>query len=140
MYNNYKVEIDTKPPAGAAYNDTLKEKYFLFAIRYHNLSSLFAGKIRAVITRDFIKGRDWYDIIWYLTRDPPTAPNVQFLQNALDQNTTNQTYAATEWNKLLLDRLKTADFQKIKDDVEPFLERRQDISIMEQKYLTELLQ
>ncbi len=48
-----------------------------------NLSSLFAGKIHALLCRDYIKGRDWYDFLWYTARKTPI--NYTLLQNALFQ-------------------------------------------------------
>ena len=48
-------------------------------------ASLLAGKLHAAITRRYVKGRDWYDLMWYLSQRPPPAPNLTLLQNALDQ-------------------------------------------------------
>ena len=33
-----------------------------FSIQSKNIASSFAG-------RDYIKGRDWYDFVWYMTRN-----------------------------------------------------------------------
>ncbi len=44
-----------------------------------------AGKIRALLTRPFQKGRDWYDILWYVSRIPPVEPDSLFLSNSLAQ-------------------------------------------------------
>ena len=79
-------EIDTRPPADAAIQRTLVTRHFTFVIsHYHLPSSLMAGKLHALLTRGYPKGRDWYDLIWYRSRRPPVEPNAHFLQNALDQ-------------------------------------------------------
>jgi len=31
-------------------------------------ASLFAGKIHALLCREYLKGRDWYDFVWYTSR------------------------------------------------------------------------
>jgi len=55
----------------------------MFAARHHDLPSLLAGKLHALITRAYPKGRDWYDLIWYRAVRPPIEPNLVLLQNAL---------------------------------------------------------
>ena len=68
-----KLEVDTNPPAGF---DT-EVRYLLqpvpFPVRVYTLPDLFAGKMHAVLCRrwkDRVKGRDWYDLVWYVTHHP----------------------------------------------------------------------
>ncbi len=70
-----KLEIDSRPPAGAETVSTVINRHLMFALRHHSLSSLMAGKVHALMTRNYSKGRDWYDLLWYLSHRPPTAPN-----------------------------------------------------------------
>lgn len=58
-----KLEIDTKPPAGAEIEKTLIVKHLTFALSHYRLSSLMAGKIHALISRNYPKGRDWFDLL-----------------------------------------------------------------------------
>ena len=69
-----KVEIDTRPPAGAAIRRTLVTRHFTFVISHYDLPSLMAGKLHALLIRGYPKGRDWYDLIWYRSRRPPVEP------------------------------------------------------------------
>ena len=39
-----------------------------FEVRHQDLSSNFALKIHALLCRGFLKGRDWYDFSWYITK------------------------------------------------------------------------
>jgi predicted nucleotidyltransferase component of viral defense system len=68
-----KLEIDIHPPGGF---DTEMKYIFSpvqYAVRSYTLPSLFAGKIHALLCRRWknrVKGRDWYDFIWYASRYP----------------------------------------------------------------------
>jgi len=74
-----KLEIDSNPPKGYVSKTGIINRHTMFALRYYDLSSLMAGKIHALITRKYAKGRDWYDLIWYRGKRPPVEPNLNFL-------------------------------------------------------------
>lgn len=78
-----KLEVDTNPPNGANYEMPVLDYPFPSAVRVHDLPSLFAGKIHALLCRDYLKGRDWYDFIWYTARK--TRINHGLLSAALEQ-------------------------------------------------------
>jgi hypothetical protein len=62
-----KVEIDTHPPAGAVTETTLIRRHILLNLCHYDRGSLLAGKVHAVLSRAYIKGRDIYDLMWYLS-------------------------------------------------------------------------
>ena len=68
-----KIEIDTRPPAGARSEKRLVTRHVTFLLQYYDLPSLMAGKLHAVLTRKHTKGRDWYDLAWYLSHRQPVA-------------------------------------------------------------------
>lgn len=78
-----KLEIDTNPPNGAK----IENKYHDFPLNYsvtvYDLPSLFAGKIHALLSRSYTKGRDWYDFLWHASRK--TEINFELLSSAIDQ-------------------------------------------------------
>jgi hypothetical protein len=76
-----KLEIDTRPPEGAVLARTIIRRHLTFVVCHHDESSLMAGKLHALWTRPYPKGRDWFDLVWYLARRPPVAPNIALLQN-----------------------------------------------------------
>ena len=121
-----KIEIDTRPPAGAATEAETITRHFLFALRHHDLPSLMAGKVHALIARPYSKGRDWYDLLWYQSLRPPVAPNSVLLQNALDQTQGSGALDALGWPSYVLRRLQSLDVQQLVRDVRPFLERHRD--------------
>ena len=53
-----KVEIDTRPPAGSTVLRSVVSRHFTFVIAHHDLPSLMAGKLHALLTRPYPKGRD----------------------------------------------------------------------------------
>lgn len=129
-----KIEIDTKPPAGAHFENQVINRYFLFAVRHYDLPSLMAGKINAMISRAYPKGRDYYDLLWYLSKTPPLRPNLSLLEAGLKQ-TEKIPPTAKNWKLLLLKKFDQVDWQKIVGDVEKFLERPEELSLLTKKNL-----
>jgi predicted nucleotidyltransferase component of viral defense system len=78
-----KLEIDTNPPLGANTEIRYLDFPAPFGVRTKDLASSFAGKIHALLCRNYVKGRDWYDFIWYVSRETPI--NFLLLANALQQ-------------------------------------------------------
>lgn len=117
-----KLEIDTNPPAGAHCERHVITRFRTFAIQHYDLSSLLAGKIHAAITRKYIKGRDWYDLLWYRSQRPPVDPNLALLQNAFDQTQGAGSLIARNWVEYVRFRLDSVDFDVIAADVLPFLD------------------
>jgi len=103
-----KFEVDTDPPPGF---DTEMKYVFLplqFAVRSYTLPSLFAGKMHAVLCRSWksrVKGRDWYDLIWYVSHHPEL--NLMHLESRMRQS---GHYAANEslTKKIMLNKLNEA--------------------------------
>ena len=134
-----KLEIDSRPPAGAESVRTVINRHFMFAVRHHSLPSLMAGKIHSLTTRKYSKGRDCYDLLWYLSRRPSTEPNLVLLQNALDQTQGVGTFRAVDWREMLFENVQVMDFSKLRQDVEPFLERPQDARLLTAAHIQSLL-
>jgi predicted nucleotidyltransferase component of viral defense system len=134
-----KLEIDTRPPSGALSKRKVISRHALLAIKHYDLSSLMAGKLHALMTRKYAKGRDWYDLLWYMTQQPPVCPNLVQLQNALDQTQGTNRYAAKSWSKLVLDTIKHIDVSVLQADVQPFLERPNEASLLSVETFESLL-
>ena len=78
-----KLEVDTDPPAGAAVETKYLDVPFPSAICVFDPPSLFAGKLHALLCREYLKGRDWYDFIWYTARKTPI--NYELSASSLEQ-------------------------------------------------------
>jgi predicted nucleotidyltransferase component of viral defense system len=126
-----KLEIDSNPPAGAETLATVLTRHVTFVVRHHELGSLMAGKLHALLTRSYGKGRDWFDLVWYRSRRPAVEPNLVLLQNALDQTFESQPRVdARRWKELVRSRLDELDVAALARDVRPFLERAADRELL----------
>ena len=134
-----KLEIDTRPPRGAVLENDAVNRYIMFALRHHNKPSLMAGKVHALLTRGYPKGRDWYDLVWYLSQRPSVSPNIDLLNEALVQTEGTNAPHVAEWKALVLKRFRSLDLKMIRNDVEPFLEHPADISLIAEEHLEGLL-
>ncbi|MFY9375858.1 MAG: nucleotidyl transferase AbiEii/AbiGii toxin family protein [Kiritimatiellia bacterium] len=135
-----KLEVDTRPPAGAVTaTEIVNRHHLMFALRHHDLPSLMAGKVHALLVRPYPKGRDWYDLLWYRAQRPPVEPNRTLLQNALDQTEGDGTYDAKDWRALVRQRLASLDAATLRTDVAPFLERPVDARWLDIPNLESLL-
>jgi hypothetical protein len=92
-----------------------------------------------VLSRRYAKGRDIYDLMWYLSQRPPVEPNLGLLQAALDQTGAAGRKDAQEWKKLVRARLRSLDGKAVAQDVRPFLERPRDAELLTVENLLGLL-
>lgn len=79
-----KLEIDTNPPNGGTVERKTVDFPYLSPVIVQDLPSLFAGKLHALLCRSYLKGRDWYDFIWYTARR--VGVNYPYLAAALHQS------------------------------------------------------
>jgi hypothetical protein len=134
-----KVEVDTRPPGGGRCERRIVTRHMSFLLQYPDPPSLMAGKVHALLTRRYAKGRDWYDLMWYRSQRPPVTPNLTLLQNALDQTQGPAAIDARRWMEEAQDRLLAIDTKSLLEDVGPFLERPQDATLMTRENLLGLL-
>lgn len=78
-----KLEIDTNPPAGSSFSTSYITFPVTAPITTQSLESGFALKLHALLCRPYVKGRDWYDFVWYVARK--TKPDLNLLRHALQQ-------------------------------------------------------
>jgi predicted nucleotidyltransferase component of viral defense system len=129
-----KVEVDTNPPAGAVTQASLINRTYLFSIVSLDLSSLFATKLHACLFRKYSKGRDFYDLVWYLGKK--IEPNYELLNNAIKQTEgKDMNLGRDNVKQFLIERLKHVDFNAAKRDVERFLEDRRELSMFDYELL-----
>ena len=126
-----KIEVGTRPPAGADLAVSVIDKFGLLRLQHHDLPSLFAGKPAAIVARNYAKGRDFYDLLWYLTRDGVAEPNLVLLGNALRQTAPGVAEAVeADWRGAVRARLARVDWEDARRDVAPFLEQRRDVDLI----------
>jgi hypothetical protein len=118
-----KIEVDTRPPTGAGLEVTTASRYgVVMRLQHHDRSSLIAGKIHAVLSRPFTKGRDLYDLLWYLADSTWPAPNIPMLTAALRQTGWEAALPdESSWPSVLRDHIAGIAWEDAWRDVEPFL-------------------
>lgn len=135
-----KVEIDTNPPPGAVLQTRVIRRFVTLNLLHYDPASLLGGKLHAVLTRKYTKGRDLYDLAWYLADPLWPAPNLTLLNNALRQTGWQEELLRPDtWRNAVAHRLEAVDWKQAVADVSPFLERPQDVSLISAEVLTGLV-
>jgi predicted nucleotidyltransferase component of viral defense system len=135
-----KIEVDTTPPAGAGLAVSVIDRFGLLRLQHHDLPSLFAGKVAAVLAREYTKGRDLYDLMWYFARHEGVEPNLVLLANALRQTAPSMVEAVeADWRSAVRNTLENVDWQDARRDVAPFLEQRRDVELISGETFAALL-
>ncbi len=136
-----KVEVDTNPPAGAVLATSIVRRHVTLQLQHHDPASLLAGKLHALLQRPYVKGRDLYDLLWYLSDPNWPEPNLTLLNNALRQ-TRRQGRPSVEgsWREAVRKRLETVMWKRVVDDARPFLEPNADLNLLTRENLARLLQ
>lgn len=135
-----KLGLDTRPPAGGSTGTTLSRRFVLLHLFHHDRSTLLAGKMKALLTRPYLKGRDLFDLAWLLADPSWPPPNLAFLGNALRQaGRPAEPFTEQGWRRALRDRLAAIDWRKARADVAPFLERAADAALLDRDAVLGLL-
>jgi len=117
------IEVDTNPPSGWSGERTIVNLHWPVLLQHYDLSSLFATKVTAVLTRPYTKGRDVYDLFWYRTKWKELLPNFLLLNNALSQLNRDISQINKEnWLEVLGQKIESLKWKEVQDDVKPFLE------------------
>jgi hypothetical protein len=135
-----KLEVDTNPPPGAGLATSVVRRFFVLRLQHHDRASLLSGKLHAILQRPYTKGRDIYDLLWYLSDPTWPSPNLELLNNALAQ-TGWQGGALTNanWREKVRVRLRSLDWDSLQADARPFVEPDFDLELLSQANLERVL-
>ncbi len=135
-----RVEVDSRPPAGAKMAISLVRRYLTLRLYHHDRSSLLAGKLHALLQRPYAKGRDLYDLIWYLSDPEWPPPNLSLLNAALKQTGWGgEEMSLKTWRRSVRQRLDDLNWDHVVADVRPFLERQHDVELVNKDNAMRLL-
>ncbi len=135
-----KIELDTRPPAGANFQKSTVDKFgSRFDVLEFDLPSMFAGKIHAILSRQYTKARDYFDLDWYL--DKRVEPNVEFLNNALVQSGwKGQTPTPTNWRDVVAEKVSSLNADvTLRTELARFVEHESLIRRVDKNRLLERL-
>ncbi|MEX2609781.1 MAG: nucleotidyl transferase AbiEii/AbiGii toxin family protein [Gemmatimonadota bacterium] len=137
---NIRVEVDTNPPEGAGLTTTIVRRHVLLNLQHHDRPSLLAGKLHAVLQRDWTKGRDLFDLFWYLSDPTWPGPNLVLLNNALGQSGWDrEPLQPSTWRSAVRGRVEALDWRTAARDVAPFLEPGPEADLFGREALLKLL-
>jgi hypothetical protein len=135
-----KIEVDTHPPPGAALVTTVVRRHVILHLQHHDRASLLAGKLHALLQRPYLKGRDVYDLVWFLSDPDWPEPNLTMLNNALEQTGwEGPVLSERTWRNVVRDRLESAPWDRVVDDLYPFLEPRADSTLLNRETVMQVL-
>jgi hypothetical protein len=127
--------------SGAELATTVVRRHVILHLQHHDQASLLTGKLHAILQRAYLKGRDIYDLLWFLSDPDWPGPNLRMLNNALQQTGwEGPTLIERSWRAVVRDRLQNASWNRVVDDVRPFLEPRADPSILSYENVMQVLE
>ncbi|MBW2735279.1 MAG: nucleotidyl transferase AbiEii/AbiGii toxin family protein [Deltaproteobacteria bacterium] len=120
-----RLEVDKQNPPGAERTKKLVKLPVPFLVSTLSEPSLFAGKVHALLARAYlnrVKGRDYYDFLFYAARDTPV--NMVYLEAKLRDSghyKASETLTQTCLVQMLERKFLSVDFDKARDDVRPLI-------------------
>jgi len=135
-----KLEIDTDPAPGFGTESIYHFEPIPYSIRLYDLPSLFSGKMHALLFRrrkSNIKGRDWYDFVWYVSNSVPL--NLGYLRNKMVQTKdwpTDKPLTGEDIIAILKSKIEGLDIEAAKKDVEIFLKGSSNLEIWSKDFFT----
>jgi len=120
-----KLEVDTNPPPGFSTEIRYLLQPIPFAVKTFGPPDLFAGKMHAVLCREWksrVKGRDWYDLVWFAGHHPEL--HLSHLEQRMRQTGHWQgpsPLTEAEFRDLLARRIERVDIGEMRREVLPFV-------------------
>ncbi len=138
-----KIEVDRKPPLGFETEEKLLLRPFSFYVKCFTLPNLFAGKMHALLFRKWknrVKGRDWYDLEWYIKKGVALDLD-HFILRAQDTGDWKEkTITQEQILNLLTEKIKSVDFENVKEDVVRFIPDDSVLDIWKEQYFLNLIE
>lgn len=137
-----KFEVDINPPNGAKYNLKYKLLPSPHQVKLYDEASLFAGKIHAILCRNWnyrTKGRDLYDYIFYLSKN--ISVNLELVKEKLiDSNVLkrNDTFDINVLKEMLTNKFNEINYNDAKEDVIAFIEDKDSLNLWSKEFFIEI--
>lgn len=133
-----KFEIDINPPSGAEYEIKYKLLPTPHSVRLYNKESLFAGKIHAILCRNWshrTKGRDLYDYAFFLSKNIKV--NMNLVKSKLVESNVlkeDDSFDINILKNMLNEKFKLIDYDAAKNDAAPFLDDSTKLNIWSMEF------
>lgn len=137
-----KIEVDTSPPTGFSTEEKLMLQPFSFYVKCFTLPNLFAGKMHAILFRKWkgrVKGRDWFDLEWYIRKGIPLNLDHLFLRSRDSGDWTEKSMTKDQLMTLLQNKIQSVSFKSLRQDVVRFIPDDEVIKIWSPQYFNDLV-
>jgi predicted nucleotidyltransferase component of viral defense system len=137
-----RIEVDTDPPPGFETHTRHVLHPIPFAARTHVLPDLFAGKMHAILCRKWrarVKGRDWYDLVWYAANHPEL--HLSHLEARMRQSgdwAVDAPLTFDRFRALLSDTIDRLSVNQARDEVEPFVRNPDVLAVWSKSFFREV--
>jgi hypothetical protein len=133
-----KLEVDTDPPPGFATETRFCLQPVPFSVLAYSQPSLFAGKMHALLCRGWgnrVKGRDWYDLVWYVARGIPLdLPHLEARMRQSGHHQGKRALSADGFRQLLEDRISNLEVPQARADVVRFLTNASAVEVWSNEF------
>lgn len=136
-----KIEVDIDPPGDFATEVKPLLVPIPFNVNTFQQPDLFAGKLHAILCRNWgsrVKGRDWYDLVWYIGHKIPV--RIKHLKTRLAQ--TKKEEIKLDRDKIismLNDKITAVDLKNAKYEVRPFLRDADSVAVWSKEFFKEII-
>ena len=138
-----KLEVDTDPPPGFETQTRYLLQPIPFSVRAFVLPDLFAGKMHAILCRRWkgrVKGRDWYDLVWYAANHPEL--HLSHLEQRMRQTgdwSDDAPLNSQSFKALLIKSINNLDVDQVRNEVESFVKNPENLSIWSQEFFLDIV-
>ncbi|MCX5851612.1 MAG: nucleotidyl transferase AbiEii/AbiGii toxin family protein [Deltaproteobacteria bacterium] len=138
-----KIEIDTNPPPGFDTETRFLLQPISFSVRVFELPDLFAGKMHAILCRQWkqrVKGRDWYDLVWYAANHPRL--HLSHLEQRMIQSghlKSKERLTPEVFSTLASTAIDRLDVRQARKEVEPFVKNPEALEIWSKEFFHDVI-
>lgn len=121
-----KIEVDTDPTLGFRTKEQMLKNPLPVFVKTLELADLFASKMHAALFRAWknrTKGRDWYDVFWYIRNDIPL--NLKYFQTHLERNKNFKVKDEQSLKQIIKERINELDIESAKSDIKFFIQDKE---------------
>ncbi len=137
-----RIEVDTDPPMGFDTENKFLLQPIPFSVRTFVLADLFAGKMHAVLCRQWksrVKGRDWYDLVWFVAHHPQL--HLAHLEQRVIQSRhlkEGEHLSKEEFLLRISNAIDKLDVNQIKKEVEPFVKNPEVLEVWSKEFFQDV--
>lgn len=138
-----KFEVDCNPALGFSKESRWIDMPEFASISVLDESSLFSGKLHAILCRTYknnVKGRDYYDFLFYMSKK--IKPNIEYLKNKLVETgklNEDEDFNLEILKQMLYEKFNSVDFEQVKIDARKFIFKNENLDYYSKELFLDVL-